>query len=163
MAIVHKPIADAVEDVAQRLSISIAAAKAKVIEACHNGLIRAYWRGHYSGQCPFIPRTEWAGADIDVKCQVVIGAKERMAFVDLDEKDCAAWLNSLAAPDQPARSNGGHKNNLVRAAAASIFGKDGPPPMLPPQEVFKKVADRVQRDHGVAVSKTTVRRALRLR
>jgi hypothetical protein len=101
MAIVHKPIADAVEDVAERLSISIATAKVKLIEACENGLIQAYWRGHYSGQSPLIERAEWAGADIDVKRQVVIGASERMAFVDLDEKDYAAWLGAQTLPASP--------------------------------------------------------------
>jgi hypothetical protein len=83
-----KPIADAVEDIAKRLDIRIGAAKAKLIDACHAGVIRAYWRGKYDRTSPLITRAEWGSADIDERSNLVILASgERREFVDLDKAD----------------------------------------------------------------------------
>jgi hypothetical protein len=160
-----KPIADAVEEVAKHLGISIGAAKVKLIEACHAGLIRAYWRGHVSKSSPLIPRHEWVGADIDVRRQLVILASgERMVFVDVDPEDFRAWLNPITADGSKKKTDGGYKSKLARKAAAAIWGAARPPADLPPQQVFNQVADKVgELNPGVSIAKSHVLRALGLK
>jgi hypothetical protein len=68
-----------------------------------------------------------------------------------------------AGGQKMGRKPGGHRADLVRQVAVEIWGPGGAPSELPPQDVFKKIADRVQQDYQVEVSKTTVRRALGLR
>ncbi len=103
-----KPIGDAVEEIAERLCISIADAKIKLIEACEAGNVGAYWRGHYSQPWPPIARAEWKGADIEVASSTLVLEKsgERRATVDIDRDDYEAWLNRITAPvaiDLPAK------------------------------------------------------------
>jgi hypothetical protein len=158
----RKPIGDAAEDAATHLGISIGAAKMKLIDACHAGVIRAYWKGHYSGQSPLFTRQDWEGADIDVSCNTAVLANgERRAFVEVDRDDYEAWVNSKPAPPRSVTRRIGYKTQLAREAAASIWGVDGPPDGLPPQQIFKMVGDKVQELHDIRICKTQVLRALK--
>lgn len=101
----RKPIADAVEEIAERLGMVPAAAIVKLVEALSAGLIRAYWRGCYD--TPLIERHRWPNATIDISNQVVtLSDDTRMIFVDLDRDDYEAWFAKIAAPvaiDLPAK------------------------------------------------------------
>jgi hypothetical protein len=159
-----KPLTNAVRETADLLGISLSAAKLKIIEACHAGLIEARWRGHYSNQSPLIPRHEWSGADIDVPGQVLIlGDGERRALVDLNNGDFETWFNAQRT-DKKITTSRGPKSELARNAAVAIWGAVVPPRDLPPQQVFKQVADEVGKLHpGVTLGKSQVLRALGLK
>lgn len=59
------------------------------------------------------------------------------------------------------KSSGGHKSELARKAASAIWGNDGPPADLPPQQIFKQVADKIGELHpGVTIGKSQALRAL---
>lgn len=102
-----KPIADAVEEVAKRLGITITEAKVKLLDALHAGRVGARWRLHVSGESPMIAKGRWAGADIDVKHdRVVLANGDGMQSVEIDH-DYQAWLHAQARPDTlpPAKTD----------------------------------------------------------
>jgi hypothetical protein len=80
-----------------------------------------------------------------------------------NKDDLLAWLDRppIAPPSRP-RANRAPRSKLALEAAAEIWGPHGPP-HLPPQDIFKKVADHVQKHHGVEISKSQVLRALGLK
>jgi hypothetical protein len=171
------PIANAVPHIAIRFGIVRAEAIEKLLEALGAGRIKAYWRGKYDGSRPLIERHRWVGATIDIKKQVVTVTDpvERMAFVDLERTDVEIWLASISPEPAPTaigqnngaeatQDSGGAKFQLAREAAIAIWGKPAPPPGLPPQQVFRLVADKVGKlAPGVTIGKSQALRALGLK
>lgn len=95
------------------------------------------------------------------------GAQIERAAARISKDDFVDWLdrNAPAAVNgeaEPVAAEGGHLAKLARDAAATIW-PDGIPKHTPPQVLFKRVADRVQQQHQVKISKSTVRRALGLK
>jgi hypothetical protein len=176
----HDRILPAVKQTATALGISQARAKAKIIAAGYAKDIEGVWRD-YARRNQLIARGEWAGADIDVRSDVLILADgTRKALVVLDRKEFEAWLSDelelvqeaqtktlpdgdqAEADSDQAEGSGGHKAALVRNAAREIFGSSALK-NLPPQVVFDKVASYVQKKHGVTVSKTHTLESLGLK
>jgi len=83
--------------------------------------------------------------------------------IQVSAADLLDWLGSSSPEEPPRQTGSGHKSKLANDAARAIWGTKGPPTNTPPQDVFKKVADRVQEEHGVCIGKSQVLRALRLK
>ena len=82
--------------------------------------------------------------------------------IQISAVDLVDWLSDNLPEKLPHQTGGGRKSKLANDAAMAIW-PNGPPPNIPPQDVFKRVADRVQKQHGVSVGKSQVLRALRLK
>jgi hypothetical protein len=102
-------LTDAIRETAELLGISIGAAKVKIIEACHAGLIRTSWYGYYLGENPAIPLHEWGGADVDFENEVLIPANggQRRKGVSLDPSDYEAWRTNHARASDTAKPKNG--------------------------------------------------------
>ncbi|MGA2313409.1 MAG: hypothetical protein ABSF87_13730 [Xanthobacteraceae bacterium] len=170
-----KPIADAVEEVAKRLGISIGAAKVKLLDPLHAGCIRACWRGHYSQPWRPMTRAQWEGADIDVASNVVILASgERMGRVDLEENDYQAWLHEQKGSidlirrktTTAANSRRQNKRDRAKAAIAALWPRGIPAEAaLPNALLCAKVSEWIKSDCKnrnvpfVDISSDTIERA----
>jgi hypothetical protein len=83
--------------------------------------------------------------------------------IQINTADLLDWLTGSSTEKPPKQTGAGHKSKLANDAARAIWGAKGPPPNIPPQDVFKRVADRVQQQHGVRIAKSQVLRSLGLK
>jgi hypothetical protein len=88
---------------------------------------------------------------------------DRSNSIDLNKDDLADWLDRQVAMPVIRDAAKGKKTQLAKRAAQEIWGANGPPSALPPQHIFQKVADQVQKQHRVEIGKSQVLRALGLK
>jgi hypothetical protein len=161
-------LTQAIEKTAATLGISIGAAKIKIIEACHAGLIRTCWYGYHLGGSPPITRHEWADADLIIDTNfndaVLVPANggQRKRGISLDPSDFEAWLIAPTGSNrQPARQGG--KSVRVERAAHAIWGDAGPPAHLEPKVICREIRDRLKANEGSdpKMDNKTIIRAIR--
>jgi hypothetical protein len=81
--------------------------------------------------------------------------------IQMNSGDLSDWINRRSATrERPRQQRDSYVTGLAREAAAAIWGGPKAPPGLPPQHVFKLVADKVNELHGASISKSQVLRAL---
>jgi hypothetical protein len=154
-------IITAVKEAASHLDLTRQLTSIKLIEACGARQVPAY-QHDYAGRFIFIDPDRWKHAAIDFRDEVVVFGDQRM-HVAVDGDVFKEWLGAEAtANGSTKKTDGGYKSKLARKAATTIWGAAGPPADLPPQQVFKRVADKIaELNPGMSIGKSQVLRALK--
>ena len=101
--------------------------------------------------------------------QVTLTEFESQAFkadlmagkIQMHGGDLVDWIDRRSATRERQRQQREtYVTGLAREAATAIWGRPKAPPGLPPQHIFKLVADKVDELHGASISKSQVLRAL---
>jgi hypothetical protein len=94
----------------------------KLISICAEGLVRARWTAHVSGERPAILKHDWIGADIDWSKpggRVVKANGTGMAGVDFSAEDLRAWAAAVTAA--PERLDETTSRQTAEEAAESLI------------------------------------------
>jgi len=97
---------------------------------------------------------------VSERCPAISEGADMPPGIQINAPDIEAWVNSEPTPVRPSVRRVGYKAELARQVAAAIWGAHGPPEGLPPQQIFKLVADKAQELYGVTISKNQVLRAV---
>jgi hypothetical protein len=81
--------------------------------------------------------------------------------IQMNSGDLSDWINRRSATgERPRQQREIYVTGLAREAAIAIWSRPKAPPGLPPQNVYRLVADKVDELHGASISKSQVLRAL---
>ena len=81
--------------------------------------------------------------------------------VQMNNGDLQDWISRRSVTrERPRQQREMYVTGLAREAASAIWGRPKAPPGLPPESVYKLVADKVDELHGASISKSQVLRAL---